>query len=208
MRNISFSATTEQVRNRQKHVTRRIIRPNKKSIWQNLKPDEHLMGIEKGQGLKKGDKVVRIGEIVVLEVTTEPLADIIRNPRRNYSIGPRFDTFSKVCQYRSRTHGITDGIYGCKDPIDPQRFCCGPIACDGISETAMEGFPYMPPVEFVKMFMKINKCEMETPVVRILFDYADWRDQKPLDPEVMEQIQRSKTAQSRPFEDVAEELGI
>jgi hypothetical protein len=173
MRNISFSATTEQVRNRQKFVTRRLIHPGKRSIWQNLKPDEHLMGIEKGQGLKKGEKVKRITEIVVLDATTEPLDEIIRRPRRNYSLGPRFDTFSTVCQYRSRTHRITDSIYGCRDPIDPQRFCCGAIACDGIPETAMEGFPHMPAEKFVEMFMELNDCTQDAPVVRILFDYVD-----------------------------------
>jgi hypothetical protein len=131
------------------------------------------MGCEQCQGLGKGGTVVRMGPIVILETNFEPLDDIIRRPRRNYPEGPLFDTFSEVCQYRSRTHGITDGIYGCRDPIDPQRFCCSPIACDGIPETTMEGFPYMTPEKFVDMFCAMNDCEPETEINSILFDYVD-----------------------------------
>ena len=88
MRNISFSATTEKLRTHQKHVTRRLIRPGHRSIWTDLQPDERLMGVEKGQGLKKGEKVVQLGEIVVLDATPEPLDEIIRCPLRinNYTI--------------------------------------------------------------------------------------------------------------------------
>jgi hypothetical protein len=136
MRNISFSATTEQVRNRQKFVTRRLIHPKKRSIWQNLKPDEHLMGIEKGQGLKKGEKVKRITEIVVLDATPEPLDEIIRFPMR--SINPY--------------------------ALQPVWWA---------DETTLEGFPELTPLQFVKMFMEMNKCDEDAPVVRILFDYVD-----------------------------------
>lgn len=54
MRNMSFSATTEQIRNQTKHVTRRM-------GWKFLRPGDLVQPIEKGQGLKKGEKVVRIG---------------------------------------------------------------------------------------------------------------------------------------------------
>ena len=67
----------------------------------------------------------------------------------------------------------------------------------------LEGFPEMSPVDFVKFFCKMNKCEPEAPVVRILFDYCD-----PVDPDIQDQIQRGKNGKSRPFEDVAKELGI
>lgn len=49
MRNISFALTTEQIRNQTKTVTRRV-------GWANLKPGTLLQPIEKGQGLKKGDR--------------------------------------------------------------------------------------------------------------------------------------------------------
>lgn len=58
MRNISFMLTTEQFRNRSKSVTRRM-------GWLNVKPGEVLMGVEKSQGLKKGEKIVQLGKIRV-----------------------------------------------------------------------------------------------------------------------------------------------
>lgn len=69
MRNISFSMTTEAFLDGRKTVTRRI-------GWKGVKPGDRLMAIEKGQGLKKGEKVKRLGEIVVVSVRREPLHDI------------------------------------------------------------------------------------------------------------------------------------
>ncbi len=69
MRNISFSMTTDQFRARTKTVTRRL-------GWADVKPGDRLMGIEKGQGLKKGEKVVQLGVILVKNVTVEPLSAI------------------------------------------------------------------------------------------------------------------------------------
>jgi len=139
MRNISFSATTEKIRAHKKHVTRRYsTRP--KSIWKNLKPNQHLMGIEKGQGLKKGEKVTYLEEIIVLQVNQEPLSDIIRNPFR-------------------------------KIPINIDREYTGSVY---VPETTLEGFPQwsITPGNFVKLFCEMNKCEPETEITRILFDYV------------------------------------
>ena len=69
MRNMSFSLTTRQFRERSKHCTRR-------KGWLNVKVGEHIMGIEKGQGLKKGEHPVKLGEIVVTSVSREPLRGI------------------------------------------------------------------------------------------------------------------------------------
>jgi hypothetical protein len=80
MRNISFSATKEQFRGRRKHVTRRGNAAG--PTWKNVKPGDHLIAVEKGQGLKKGEKVVRMGEIVVLEVRHEPLWHISYHSER------------------------------------------------------------------------------------------------------------------------------
>jgi len=52
-RNMSFFHTQKQVRNRTKDVTRR-------KGWKNLKPGDLFWAIEKGQGLKKGEKVKRL----------------------------------------------------------------------------------------------------------------------------------------------------
>lgn len=53
MRLMSFSLTTAQYRAHQKTETMRL-------GWARLKPGELFQGIEKGQGLKKGERVVRL----------------------------------------------------------------------------------------------------------------------------------------------------
>lgn len=67
MRHISFALTTEQVRRREKTVTRRI-------GWLDLKPGTLLQPVVKAQGLKKGERVEKIGgPIRVVRVDCERL---------------------------------------------------------------------------------------------------------------------------------------
>lgn len=67
MRNISFALTTEQIRARTKTVTRRL-------GWAFLKPGTLLQPVVKGMGLRKGERVEKIGgPIRVLNVRREPL---------------------------------------------------------------------------------------------------------------------------------------
>ena len=54
MRNMSFSKTICQIREQSKTVTRRF-------GWWGLKPGDMVQPIEKGMGLKKGEKVQKIG---------------------------------------------------------------------------------------------------------------------------------------------------
>ena len=61
--------TTAQVRARTKTVTRRF-------AWWNLKPGTKLWAVEKSQGLKKGEKVVRICQIEVVSIRKELAQDI------------------------------------------------------------------------------------------------------------------------------------
>ena len=75
MRNMSFSLTTPQVRAGTKTVTRR-------RGWWFLKPGDLLMAIEKGQGLKKGEHVVRIRPIRVVNARPEPLFRITKSDCR------------------------------------------------------------------------------------------------------------------------------
>ena len=64
---MSFALTTEQVRQQTKTVTRRI-------GWERLKPGTLLQPIVKGQGLKKGERVEKIGgPIRVISVRQELL---------------------------------------------------------------------------------------------------------------------------------------
>lgn len=73
MRNMSFMLTTEQMRNHTKDVTRRI-------GWWNLKPGDVVMAVEKGMGLKKGEKVKRIYPIEIVSVHGEFLHELILRP--------------------------------------------------------------------------------------------------------------------------------
>lgn len=65
-RNMSFMHTTEQFRDRSKTVTRRL-------GWLFLKPGDILNGCEKCQGLGKGGKIKRLGQIEITSTRREPL---------------------------------------------------------------------------------------------------------------------------------------
>lgn len=69
MRNMSFMLTTEQFKNKTKTVTRRL-------GWWFLKHGDTVMGVEKGMGLKKGEKIVRLGPIYIMSTYPEPLIEI------------------------------------------------------------------------------------------------------------------------------------
>lgn len=66
MRNMSFFHTQSQMRARTKDVTRRL-------GWHDLKPGDVVMAIEKGQGLKRGEKVTRIYPIECVSNRKEAL---------------------------------------------------------------------------------------------------------------------------------------
>jgi hypothetical protein len=76
MRNISFSLTLDSFANGTKDVTRR----KWKKQW--VKPGDHMMAVEKAQGLGKGGKIKRLGEIVIRECSPERVDEIIRNSHR------------------------------------------------------------------------------------------------------------------------------
>lgn len=67
MRNISFMLTQQQIRERTKTVTRRV-------GWATLKAGELLRGVEKGMGLKAGEKVVPLATIRVVSARPEVLS--------------------------------------------------------------------------------------------------------------------------------------
>ena len=69
MRNISFALTTKQILAQTKTVTRRL-------GWKFLKPGDYLCGVEKSQGLKPGEKLVRLNVIRVISVAREMLQEI------------------------------------------------------------------------------------------------------------------------------------
>ena len=111
MRNMSFSATAEQIRNGEKTVTRRL-------GWANLKPGELIQPCLKCQGLKKGEKVTKLrGPIRIVRVHREPLSDIFKDPSSeltregfghipNYTVYQFCDMFTKMNGCQSQ-HEIT-----------------------------------------------------------------------------------------------------
>ena len=73
MPNMSFSKTKEQFCNRTKTVTRRI---GKRRILIGRR----YTAIEKGMGLKKGEKVVPMGDFIPTSARWEPLDRMIKEP--------------------------------------------------------------------------------------------------------------------------------
>lgn len=69
MRNMSFALTTKQILNQTKTVTRR-------DGWRFLKPGDLIQAVEKGMGLKKGEKVKKLAVLKVVSVRQEPLNEI------------------------------------------------------------------------------------------------------------------------------------
>jgi hypothetical protein len=69
MRNMSFMLTKPQMRDRSKVVTRR-------DGWDHVKVGEVVMAVEKCQGLKKGEKIVKIHPIRITDKRREPLTAI------------------------------------------------------------------------------------------------------------------------------------
>lgn len=82
-RNMSFAMTTSQFRMRTKDVTRRF-------GWWFLNSGDVLCGVEKAMGLKKGEKINRLGLIEVVSTRAEPLNaitydDVIREGFPDYT---------------------------------------------------------------------------------------------------------------------------
>jgi hypothetical protein len=73
VRNISFALTTQQVRDRQKTVTRRL-------GWRRLQVGTQLRGVVKSQGLKKGQTVETLARVRVVGVSFEPLRRMVDEP--------------------------------------------------------------------------------------------------------------------------------
>jgi hypothetical protein len=69
MRHMSFALTTPQILARTKTVTRRV-------GWRFLKSGDLIQAIEKGQGLKKGQRVRKLAVLRVENVRREPLCYI------------------------------------------------------------------------------------------------------------------------------------
>lgn len=73
MKRMSFALTTPQFKARTKDVTRRL-------GWEDVRPGQVIMGIEKGMGLKKGEKQVELGKIEVVSAWREQLQSVEKWP--------------------------------------------------------------------------------------------------------------------------------
>lgn len=103
-RNISFALTTEQVRSKQKTVTRRL-------GWKDLKPGTLLQPVVKAQGIPKGGKVEKIGGLIrVVSARRERLSRLVyESPSwargeviaEGFPMMNRFEFFG----FFSKTHG-------------------------------------------------------------------------------------------------------
>lgn len=98
MRNMSFSMTTQQIKDGTKTVTRRF-------GWDFLKPGDELMACVKTMGFKPGEKVVKLRPIRVVDVKREPLKAIFDYPNDCTLEGfPHFtpDDFIKMMRSKFR----------------------------------------------------------------------------------------------------------
>lgn len=100
MRRMSFSATTQQMRNRTKTVTRR--RPE---TWKNLQPGDRLLAVEKAMGLPKGAKQVPLGVIEIVDVRVEELAEILTEPGGAVAEGFPEMHETQFCSFFARKFG-------------------------------------------------------------------------------------------------------
>lgn len=98
---MSFALTAEQVRNRTKTVTRRI-------GWKTLTPGTLLQPVVKGQGLKKGERVEKIGgPIRVVRVDQVVLGDI--SPQDVHREGfPHMTAREFVTMFKQHNGGLKD----------------------------------------------------------------------------------------------------
>ena len=93
-RMMSFALTTAQFEARTKTVTRR-------KGWATLCPGDVVMGIEKGMGLRKGQKVRRLHPIRIASVRREPLnaitwADVVREGFPEWSVQQFIDLYRRA----------------------------------------------------------------------------------------------------------------
>lgn len=72
-RNMSFALTKKQYRNRTKDITRRL-------GWAFLEKGERFNGCEKCQGLRKGEKIIKMGLNRTVSTRWEPLQRMIDDP--------------------------------------------------------------------------------------------------------------------------------
>jgi hypothetical protein len=95
---MSFALTTKQFMAGTKTVTRR-------NGWANAKPGERVCAVEKGMGLRKGERIQRLGIIEFVDVRREPLnlvdqEDVIKEGFPDWTPPEFIDMY---CKHNKRT---------------------------------------------------------------------------------------------------------
>ncbi|MCK9592988.1 MAG: hypothetical protein M0Q91_13370 [Methanoregula sp.] len=127
MKNMSFFLTTQQFIDGTKDVTRRL-------GWAFLKPGDHFMAVEKAQGLKKGEKIRKLGQCVCVWNQPEPL------------------NFIQVYPYRQIQPDSITGKY--QMVWNDLQYRAGKVPNEIDIESEREGFPSLYPVGFIEMFCR------------------------------------------------------
>jgi len=99
---MSFALTTQQIKDREKTVTRRM-------GWKKLRAGERIWAVEKGMGLAKGEKVVKLALIEVVSVRTEPL-DLITREEVIYEGFPNMGPWEFVRMFREANNVRADAM--------------------------------------------------------------------------------------------------
>jgi hypothetical protein len=102
---MSFYHTRDQIRDRSKDVTRRL-------GWRSLKPGDRFYAVEKGMGLKKGEKVVRLALCECVSTRREPLSaitpeDVVREGFPGMSCEEFIDMFLRINPKMKRYQRVT-----------------------------------------------------------------------------------------------------
>ena len=121
-RRMACSMTVDAVLAQTKPVTRRHV-----DTWKNLQPGSELTLIEKGMGLKKGEKQVILAEVVIVSVRVEPIrlmtSDIVYGRQEVVLEGLPHMTPEEFVTFWLRGHGYRDGLNtdGAPLPINCRR---------------------------------------------------------------------------------------
>lgn len=99
---MSCSLTVDAVRARTKTVTRRHV-----GTWQTLKPGDRLTLIEKGMGLKKGERQVVLAEVEVVDVRVERLGLITHEEIAKEGFADHTGTCHEWGAWWARGHGYS-----------------------------------------------------------------------------------------------------
>jgi hypothetical protein len=92
-RNMSFSLTTQQIRDRTKTVTRR-------KGWSFLRPGDRVNACRKCMGLKPGERIERLALLEVVSVRAEPLHAIDdEDVEREGFIMPAHEFVEMFCEH-------------------------------------------------------------------------------------------------------------